>query len=152
MPLPPVPPVPLDCLAQSSPQPSSSAGASTTMSPGVAFTTPSCSEARRYVNSGSSTLPAAPFARYLRALRARLGQPDRDRLLAAPDLWMPALARLQRAALRAPHGAANGLLRLLAIPRTPRATTPCHCSLPVVGAAAHAAVTPTWKVRHARPD
>src|SRR5262245_33179400 len=82
-----------------------------------------CGDVRRSVNCRST---AARFARDLRALLARLGQSDRDCLLPALDQGVAPLARLERAALHPPHGAANVLLRAVAISFSARAPPSGH--------------------------
>src|SRR6266511_1479989 len=52
-----------------------------------------------------------PAARNLRALLAGLGQPNRDRLLAALHARVAALARLERTALGPPHCTRDRLVR-----------------------------------------
>src|SRR5690349_18306580 len=72
-----------------------------------------CDEAR-------GVLRSLLFARYLRALLARLGEPDGNGLLSALHLRMAALARLQRPALGSVHRALHGLARARAILSLPR--------------------------------
>src|SRR4051812_41160170 len=122
------------------------------MSRGVDFTPLVAARTRPLSTRARHRLLAAGFARFARnlgALAARLRQADRDGLLAALHGRMPPLAGLERTGLRAPHGAAHVLLSCLPVPRSLRACTPGHVSLPIVGATPDGAAVAPLKGRHA---
>ena len=127
---------PVRSARRSSPHPNSSGGASSarTASLGVDFTP--LVAARRAAMSTPRAAAAAAVRRGLAGTFAPFCRAsDRPIAIACLRLFtarVAPLAGLERAALRAPHGAADALLRGLAVPRTLRATTSCHCLPPSI--------------------